>query len=555
MPFDPTSSPGSSSPFFPDPAADSPAPASSRLAQGLLVLVLVIAGLMFAVLLFQSPAANASPAQQQAAVPESCRVCHTAAGGAVALNAKKVVVAPGSSSEPITVSVSGLGYGTGRTGGSVFLPRGWSTNGGIAIQGRSSARDDRFYSTFDGEPDPRHRQVYSFRISVPPGTAPGDYNVTVWGAGSSPNGLASAAEVLTVSVRDSGSSAAAPRAANQPATSGTPPPGGSPNPANAPAVVPTNSGPPPPTATLAPSSPYLAPPNDIPGPLSGNDQANSLDAVSLSSLASRTRALPDWAVGNASLLAVPWHTQFDDHKSSRANSSVAALGMVLEAYGIKVSNGLLRERANRVQGTGSVLDGISLDTIKQIASEYGLDGLDLLQPGGYRQWKPDDVRSHIRRGEPVIALVKYRKLPGNEGLSNSDADHYIVLVGMTGSGFLYHDPAFVTPDGYARLISEEQLKAAWGSATIPNSALALSSNSSREALKPTERDSVYRFASDQEPVSNAPDSGVLATPTPKPRIVSRSWDAPRVIPAGGALATPTATPPPPTPETEQHRGE
>jgi hypothetical protein len=144
--------------------------------------------------------------------------------------------------------------------------------------------------------------------------------------------------------------------------------------------------------------------------------------------------------------------------------------MVLQAYGLDVSNERLREIADQLQGTGGFKDGIALDYLEAIARQAGLRAEGLKEPDGrYRQWTMADVIREIRRGYPIITLVHYASLPAHSG-SLSVSDHYVVVVGLTASGFVINDPASTDNSGFHQLITPQQLLEAWRASSVAEEA-------------------------------------------------------------------------------------
>ena len=68
----------------------------------------------------------------------------------------------------------------------------------------------------------------------------------------------------------------------------------------------------------------------------------------------------------------------------------------------------------------------------------------------------DDIRAHVRQGQPVIVQVRYRSLPGRGGVYYF-GDHYILVTGVVGDGFLYNDPIDYDGAGWDRVMSGERL--------------------------------------------------------------------------------------------------
>jgi hypothetical protein len=175
-------------------------------------------------------------------------------------------------------------------------------------------------------------------------------------------------------------------------------------------------------------------------------------------------------------LAVPFRTQKDGSRFQGSNCGPAALGMILEAFGTALDNDELRFEAHTYQGTAGRRGGTALQHMATVGYDHGLTPAGLYANGGisedFAAWSIDDVRTQLRAGRPVIPLVKYRLLPGYEG-STVRFDHYIVVFGIRGDGFVYHDPAQGTAaDGAARWISAEQLDQAMSSASISRQAVS-----------------------------------------------------------------------------------
>ena len=172
------------------------------------------------------------------------------------------------------------------------------------------------------------------------------------------------------------------------------------------------------------------------------------------------------------VLNVPYRSQYDGSPYQNSNCGPAALAMVLQAYGVQASIEQIRSMADRLQGTSSYDSGIALDYLQAIAQQTGLrtDGLTI-PDGHYRKWSMADLIQEIRRGYPVITLVHYATLPDHSA-STSTSDHYVVVIGVTGDGFVVNDPAFTGDGGARRLLRPDQLMNAWRDASIPDQAVA-----------------------------------------------------------------------------------
>lgn len=246
-------------------------------------------------------------------------------------------------------------------------------------------------------------------------------------------------------------------------------PSASPSPANATAVVAA-----PPAALIGQVA--LADPAPAAPPPAAIWSAPSEPALTLAQIQAMRGNLPAWAYGPSLQLSVPWRTQLDGSPFNRANCGPSSLAMVMEAFGLRAQNHYLRLLANAYQGVAAndYDAGLGPEALIQIAEDFGLRSYNLYRPGGgYRTWTLDDLRADLAAGHPVITLVHYRSLPGNEW-SRSGVDHWIVITGSLGQGFIYNDPAFVDGGaGRGRVISPDQLRFAWQTSSVPTLSFGL----------------------------------------------------------------------------------
>jgi uncharacterized protein YvpB len=190
-----------------------------------------------------------------------------------------------------------------------------------------------------------------------------------------------------------------------------------------------------------------------------------VDAVDLNpGKAPPTRQLPlaypaDTAM-NINHVFAPYRSQLDGSAYAEANCGPTSLGMALEAFGVDVPPRQLRNEAldaEHMSGNGT---GTLITALAQVAQEHGLQALDLRgDDGSIRRWGLDDIRAHIQAGHPVIVQVRYRSLPGRGG-AYYFGDHYILVTGIVGDGFLYNDPIDVDGLGWDRVISGATLSVA-----------------------------------------------------------------------------------------------
>lgn len=225
----------------------------------------------------------------------------------------------------------------------------------------------------------------------------------------------------------------------------------------------------------------------------------------------------------AFILDVPFRSQYDGSPYEDANCGPATTAMALQAYGIIMSTGAVREQVNRLLGVWSYDAGTWIYDIKKIVDGTGLQAVDLYSGQGYRRWTLDDLRAHVRAGHPVIVQVYFRDLPGHED-SDYYGDHYVVVVGLAGEDIVYHDSAYRNSLGSFRTAMAEQFLRAWGRSRSPLAGMAI------------------------VPPAGKPAVGLLPTPTPTPSATRTptSTATPTATPTATSTATPTLTPTPTT---------
>lgn len=180
----------------------------------------------------------------------------------------------------------------------------------------------------------------------------------------------------------------------------------------------------------------------------------------------------DAPVAPMRLAQLPFRTQRDDSRFAGSNCGPAALAMVLESWGVSQGNDDLRYLTHTYQGTWGRRGGTALEHMAQVAEDFGIHATGLYEGDQFRQWSLAEVRAEVERGHPVIALVKYRLLPGRE-YSTVRYDHYIVLWDVTADGFVYNDPIYPdAAEGFARYMSDTQLDAAMRPTMWPRQAVA-----------------------------------------------------------------------------------
>jgi hypothetical protein len=180
------------------------------------------------------------------------------------------------------------------------------------------------------------------------------------------------------------------------------------------------------------------------------------------------------------VLRVPYRTQLDGSPYAAANCGPTALSMLLAYYDIDASPGDLRIKAMQAQHSwiddeGGYSDryGVFVYNLATVAEEFGVhaNGLWIRESSHkvdrLREWRVEDVRRQVLVDRPVILEVRYRALPAHLGV-RAAADHYIVVHGVNGDGFVYSDPLSRDDEGANLEISADDLERAMSEAEIPN---------------------------------------------------------------------------------------
>jgi hypothetical protein len=220
---------------------------------------------------------------------------------------------------------------------------------------------------------------------------------------------------------------------------------------------------------------------------------------------------------------VPIRSQYDGTEYQNSNCGPTSLAMVLDAFGVSAQVYKLRNLTNVMQGSFELETGTSLWDLASIAQRAGLRAIGLNGAGAYHQWTVAEVRDQVRRGHPVVTLVKMRDLPDHRS-SVSSTDHYLVVVGLDGQDLLVNDPAMPAALGYRRPLSPEELERAWADSSMPRHAAAFAATSEvRELALPDPLTPTPTLAPgvDPAPPPSSPDAGTRGrgdaeTPRPAP---------------------------------------
>jgi hypothetical protein len=173
-------------------------------------------------------------------------------------------------------------------------------------------------------------------------------------------------------------------------------------------------------------------------------------------------------------LLVPFRTQKDGSRWQTSNCGPAVLGMVLDGFGVTgQETDDLRFRAHTYQGTVGMRTGTALDHVAHVADDLGLSTVGLWAgEGAFHHWTVTEIADEVRRGHPVMPLVRLYLVPGYEGLAPRWG-HYILITGIAPNGFYFSDPLKTDPvAGTTGLISAGQLERAIEASHIPGQATA-----------------------------------------------------------------------------------
>jgi hypothetical protein len=168
------------------------------------------------------------------------------------------------------------------------------------------------------------------------------------------------------------------------------------------------------------------------------------------------RSYPANADASALRIAVPYRTQLDETPWAAANCGPTALSMGLEYLGKQATSEQVRRTVLRAQNIFGDDAGVFIWALAESAGRYGAQALDLYVDGVQHRWSTDDVRYHVERGRPVILQVAYRALPGRADALYG-GDHYVIVTGLVGGNFLYHDPVDSDGVGYDRIMMTAEL--------------------------------------------------------------------------------------------------
>jgi len=169
------------------------------------------------------------------------------------------------------------------------------------------------------------------------------------------------------------------------------------------------------------------------------------------------RAYPFSTAADTLRITVPYVSQLDGNPWAAANCGPTTLAMALQARGLDVTPGALRKQVLDAQQVWGDDTGVFMESVADVAQQYGALPLGLISPDAtIHRWTLDEIRKELRAERPVILQVLFRALPGRED-SLYYGDHFIVLTGLTGDGFLYNDPIDSDGVGFDRFMTGDQL--------------------------------------------------------------------------------------------------
>lgn len=175
-------------------------------------------------------------------------------------------------------------------------------------------------------------------------------------------------------------------------------------------------------------------------------------------------------------LKVPYRSQLDGTRYASANCGPTTANMVLESFGVQVSQPDLRREVLAYQPNETCDDcGVYVQNMAATIAGYGLKVNKLRddKPDEFHRWTLDDIRAEVRAGRPVIVQVFFRGLPGRSD-SGYWGDHYILVQGLLGDRFVYNDSIDSDGPGYSRVITPQALDFAMSQSDFPYAGFSVS---------------------------------------------------------------------------------
>ncbi len=178
-----------------------------------------------------------------------------------------------------------------------------------------------------------------------------------------------------------------------------------------------------------------------------NDQQRAEITAAFERLAAELHALSDLVLAGNSpppvtpRLNVPWLSQLGSTAAyARGDCGTACVAMLVNFKGTACTVDDMSKATGRAPG----FTLLSFNELTNAALKFGtrLVYASVL--------KPDLIKADLDAGHPSIALVNYKSLPAVARFDSSyNAGHYLLLVGYTGQGVIYHDPYWPLAEGGA----------------------------------------------------------------------------------------------------------
>jgi len=237
---------------------------------------------------------------------------------------------------------------------------------------------------------------------------------------------------------------------------------------------------------------------------------------------------------SAFVLWMPYVSQLTDSPYAGSNCGPASVTMVLNAYGDFATLDQVRDEANELQGIYAYDAGVPIEILAAIVQRHGLVAIGPYGGDGLKRWTPEEVREQLRQGRAFIPQMHYASLPGHED-GNPYIDHYVVIYGLLGDGFIYADADFPqhTLEGGYRFLSAERLQEAWGSSSFPFAGFAIAPGEGYHSLLPTPTRTPTN--------APAPTDTPRPTRTPLPSFTPTATSTPTPTPSPVATARPAET--------------
>ncbi|HEX8969627.1 MAG TPA: lytic transglycosylase domain-containing protein, partial [Chloroflexota bacterium] len=209
------------------------------------------------------------------------------------------------------------------------------------------------------------------------------------------------------------------------------------------------------------------------------------------------------AADGVTWLGVPWRGRTPGQPISATALETTTISMLRAAAGL---NGKPPPRVGTT-------DADSLQSLATNAWEADL----LPIPERLPRWTLEQLKQHVRLGQPVVALVSSPTLPGHPP-GEAPGDQPLVIIGTTPDGLVYSDPTYSSSLGYGLALSDDDFLSVWEASSQPHRALA--------------------FVARPRPLARQAHFGEAEPPDP----IARVWPSPTPLPLPTATAQPAPEP-------------